>query len=54
MDRTMERVLDYALYGINTELRTLDEDGECFKELYEFYIKVYDEYEMEMNKNIML
>lgn len=53
VDRTEERILEYALDGITRELRVLDKNSECYKELHEFYIQVYDEYEKEIEKNIL-
>lgn len=53
MDRTREETLYYALFGIRTELTTMDEDTEYYKELYDFYIKLYEEYEIEVNNNIL-
>lgn len=57
MDRTRERILEYALDNISRELlvldRTVGRDSEHFKELHEFYIKVHDEYQKEVTKNII-
>lgn len=57
VDRTEERILEYALDSITRELKTLDravgKSSECYNELYEFYIRVYDEYEKETEKNII-
>ena len=58
MDRTEERILGYALEGIHRQLTTLiktvGRDSEHFKELHDLYLKVYDEYEKEHDKFVML
>lgn len=57
MDRTEERVLEYALDGISRELqvldRTLGKEHIMYQELHEFYVSVYDMYEVETNNNIL-
>ena len=57
MDRTEERILEYALDGISKELqildRTLGEEHILFKDLHEFYLRVYDLYEQETIKNTL-
>lgn len=57
MDRTEERILEYALDGISRELqvldRTLGKEHILFQDLYEFYVSVYDMYEQETIKNTL-
>lgn len=57
MDRTEERILEYALDGISKELqildRTLGKEHILFQDLYEFYVSVYDMYEQETIKNTL-
>ena len=57
MDRTEERILEYALDGISKELqvldRTLGKEHALYKDLHEFYVRVYDLYEQETIKNTL-
>lgn len=57
MDRTEERILEYALDGISKELqildRTLGREHILFQDLYQFYVSVYDMYEQETIKNTL-
>lgn len=57
MDRTEERILEYALDGISKELqildRTLGKEHILFQDLHEFYVEVYDKYVQEFTKTIL-
>lgn len=57
MDRTEERILEYALDGISRELqvldRTLGKNHVIYQELHEFYVEVYDKYVQEFTKTIL-
>ena len=57
MDRTEERILEYALDGISRELqvldRTLGKEHIMYQDLHEFYVDVYDLYEQETIKNTL-
>ena len=57
MDRTEERILEFALDGITKELQILDntigDDRVSYKLLHEFYLEIFDKYEKEVEKNTL-
>ena len=57
MDTTKERILEYALDGMSKDLQTLERTlgkvDRSYQELYALYNDTYDNYEYEVEKNII-